>query len=116
MPVLPPIPTAHLTTEDVADLTTRTRDIMVQALREISVQSSTQISAPEQTPIATTDHRPAADELPPPVITSALKPEIPVESTTEAVRKRTISTTSSRVDAGAETEEDDGMVLVNRPQ
>lgn len=47
MLVLPPIPTTDLTIEDVPDLMTKTRDLMVKTLREISVPSSTKDSDSE---------------------------------------------------------------------
>ncbi|KAF9644501.1 1-acylglycerol-3-phosphate O [Thelephora ganbajun] len=118
--VLPPISTTGLTVADVGDLATRTREQMLEALRDISEPLDSQpqpppkkdtVSVPqtgdirEQTP---TPNLPSIDTTP---------VEHSRESDTEA-EPSTPSVSSSRrggSENGVETEEDEGMVLVGRP-
>jgi len=111
--VLPPIPTAGLSIEDVSALATRVRDQMLTTLREISV------TVPSEKPPLTEVLGDAAstEGTPTPTIpsepTHRVEPSEPVD---------VASTTSSRVlqkdgsENGTETEEDEGMVLVGHPK
>ncbi|KZW04161.1 1-acylglycerol-3-phosphate O [Exidia glandulosa HHB12029] len=116
--VLPPIPTAGLGPDDVGELSERTRNIMLEALRDISRGPSARLEHPPQEKVQealgspTPEPQPASEpaHVPMPSASDSSVSELGVSS----VRQRTISTASSR-DAGADTEEDEGMVLVGRP-
>ncbi|EJD53661.1 1-acylglycerol-3-phosphate O [Auricularia subglabra TFB-10046 SS5] len=123
--VLPPIPTADLTADDVAALSERTRDLMLQALRDISRGPSARVESPSlaqvQEALASPPAKPESKPAPAPepkadVVISPAVPAPSADSSTSDlgahVRQRTISVASSR---GGETEEDEGMVLVGRP-
>ncbi|KAI0053666.1 1-acylglycerol-3-phosphate O [Auriscalpium vulgare] len=128
MKVLPPVSTAGLTTKDVGDLAIRIHDQMVAALREISDPSAPPppTSAASATPAKSHDE-PSVDApavpssasptpAPQPPPETDTRPETPITPTTseapseESVRRRESS------ENGAETEEDEGMVLVGRPR
>ncbi|EIW76203.1 acyltransferase-domain-containing protein [Coniophora puteana RWD-64-598 SS2] len=116
--VLPPIPTAGLSKDDVADLTTRVRDTMLEALRDISVPVPAEVKADE--PLAKTG-LPAKEEVPSEASKSA-EQVVPVPSaepsegsSSEAAspdlhRSRTLKEGS---EYGAETD-DEGNVLIGR--
>lgn len=119
--VLPPVPTAGLTTEDVSALTTRVRDQMLSALCEISVK------VPSGEPEKSDDSKAS----PGPSVRADLARASTANERSEAAPSPlpvatlnsddTSSTSGSEIrkegsENGAETEEDEGMVLVGRPQ
>ncbi|KAF7975630.1 hypothetical protein HWV62_9067 [Athelia sp. TMB] len=116
--VLPPVPTAGLTTEDVSSLTTRVRDQMLSTLREISIDVSSGTAAKSHDSKASLN---AAVVTDPPVVSPESKltelapsrPETTGSSDTSSVSGSDIRKEGS--EAGTETEEDEGMVLVGRP-
>jgi lysophosphatidate acyltransferase len=114
--VLPPIPTAGLTGEDVHDLADRVREQMLQTLHEISGKKP---SRPQDTSPAA-----GSKTLDPPITSSVMISEdsqsgsdVPgapersenVGESVGSIRKKDGS------ENGTETEEDEGMVLVGRP-
>lgn len=111
--VLPPVPTAGLTAEDITPFSSRVRDQMLTALREISVKvppsESAEQSDDRATPTPSAPSAPAevapSKEVPPPVPS---KSEFTSSSDSQSLRKDGSET-------GTETEEDEGMVLVGRP-
>lgn len=135
-PVLPPIPTTGLTAADVTALSIRVREVMVEALREISLPEKTssrqqpsttaESSLPQQEkqneplsalPSLTTVTEPASDiTITPP---SPALPDSRSDSRASTYASEDYSTmSSSRLEgseASVETEEDEGMVLVDRP-
>jgi lysophosphatidate acyltransferase len=132
--VLPPVPTAGLTAADVGALAARVHDMMVEALREISVpvppKSSAGASVSQPTPTAPPPQETSVAQDPLakilPSVTEA-GPDISVplsrsdSRTSASFSEGTSSPTLSRhtfegSEAGGETEEDEGMVLVGRPR
>lgn len=134
--VLPPVPTTGLTAADVTALSVRVREMMVEALREISVPVATASSAPsEKSPLPeapsqmTAESQPQEKEplsvLPSPASVTEAGPDAtsPLSDSRSESRASTnvseeFSAPSSRQEgseAGVETEEDEGMVLVGRP-
>lgn len=127
--VLPPVPTTGLTTSDVGALTVRVHDMMVEALREISVPaSSSSADIATTAPAETTQEakqEPLAQILP--SVTEAGPDATLPESRSESRASQATSLSedfsspsSSRhgldgSEAGVDTEEDEGMVLVGRP-
>lgn len=130
--VLPPIQTADLTTDDVADLAARVREQMLAALREISTPAPA--SAPVSTPAPASAPSPPAPQPEPERAPRPLSPQDApktiVDERVPAVPRLTPSRDASREslasssasgsrrqesETGAETEEDEGMVLVGRP-
>jgi hypothetical protein len=111
--VLPPIPTAGLSIEDVSALSTRVRDQMLTTLREISV------TVPSEKPPLTEVLGDAASTEGTPTPTIPSEPTLRDEDSEPADMA---SATSSRVlqkdgsENGTETEEDEGMVLVGHPK
>lgn len=134
--VLPPIPTAGLTIADVGALASRVHDMMVEALREISVpvprsgtiekpSISNTVPAPEQVqedaqqdPL--THVLPAVTQSGPDVAAPASRSESRASEFTSASEDFSSSPSSRHgyegSETGVETEEDEGMVLVGRPQ
>jgi len=118
--VLPPISTTGLTAADVGDLATHTREQMLQALRDISEAVDPQPKPPSQKDaIPASQTRELREQTPTPDLPSIDTTSVAFtrESDTEA-EPSTPSVTSSRRDGsenGVETEEDEGMVLVGRP-
>ena len=118
--VLPPIPTAGLTADDVSALTVRVRDQMLTTLRGISVQVPLSKLAPSSDPAERGSG--LADQG---TSISLAEVDSGVEMPSETVtpsKFETVSTTVSQLpkkdgsENGTETEEDEGMVLVGRPQ
>ncbi|KAL1698933.1 hypothetical protein EV121DRAFT_265608 [Schizophyllum commune] len=135
--VLPPIPTAGLTIDDIPELVTRVRDQMLVALREISRDGpapsaddkTAQLSVgpvPEKSPLPS----PPPEEAPKPV-EGVPKPVVPLPTTVVAAEgvsgeRRPVPLAHARDNSSAEsapsesgsngTEEDEGMVLVGRPE
>lgn len=119
--VLPPVPTTGLTTVDIPDLVNRVRDQMVATLREISVPvppSAYPEAKTEQVQPSQQEERNSVDQPVPPAPTEP-DPETPAESTSQHSSSASESGSSVRrpegSENGAETEEDEGMVLVGRP-
>jgi len=110
--VLPPIPTAGLSIDEVSALATSVRDQMLTTLREISVTVPS-----EKVPTEGLGDAASTEGTPTPTI--PIERTLPVESSwpTDAA-----STASSRIlqkeesENGTETEEDEGMVLVGHPK
>ena len=144
MIVLPPISTADLTTDDVPALAARVRELMLAALREISTPAPSvpAASTPEPLPRPTSPQdapRTVVDERVPAVPGFApAPPSSPgvseassdgfravratpgVPHARDASRESLASSSASErrkqeSETGAETEEDEGMVLVGRP-
>lgn len=135
--VLPPVETTGLTTEDVPALVVRVRDQMLETLRDISVkvpsgQTEKTNESPRDLLQATTGQSDAPSDssapgtgkhtAPPPHIVTEILPK--GRASPESRELLTSSSSSSfggsgrRSEAsenGAETEEDEGMVLVGRP-
>jgi lysophosphatidate acyltransferase len=123
--VLPPIPTTGLTSADVNDLVDRVRDQMLETLRDISVKvhprqpdpgfpsasvsESSKPPASSSTMMTSVEARTTSTD---PVAPESLETIVHSESCANSEasnRKRDES------ENGAETEEDEGMVLVGRP-
>ncbi|KAG6856998.1 hypothetical protein H0H87_011092 [Tephrocybe sp. NHM501043] len=106
--VLPPIPTAGLTTADIPELSTRVHDRMLETLREISVVPAGH--APTRKSLNESKEK---EEEKAGVSFSEPKTVDP------AVRVDAGQSTASLVSLGsetsAETEEDEGMILVGKP-
>lgn len=122
--VLPPIPTIGLTKDDVTQLAVTVREQMLAALHEISgtqpVETKSPPSAPESTPDSVSNP-PTADptsESPERIEIRELKKEgtdiVPLSIDTESVVAAAAHKHEGS-DKGPETEEDEGMVLVDRP-
>ncbi|KAI0346911.1 1-acylglycerol-3-phosphate O [Trametopsis cervina] len=128
--VLPPVPTTGLTAADVGDLAVRVREMMVEALREISVPVSSTSESQKAAP------GPVPSQFSPPPTEQQEHLSRILPSVTDAGPDLTLSRSESRAstnfsedissptssrhglegsEAGAETEEDEGMVLVGRP-
>ena len=124
--VLPPISTAGLSSEDVTELSIRVREQMIATLREIS-----------SSPPPSSSGSPASQPKPPIILATAPSPsDEKVEEITK-LRSDTATEPDSRPSTaqsmawevppsparsrasmsenGADTEEDDGLVLVGRP-
>jgi len=108
--VLAPIPTDHLTVEDVPKLMSQTRDVMIEGLKEISDEKQQQ------------QQRHSSERLGTPKAQRVAEP-VSVGSTTSDEGERVLegtptpTTTGSRTEgsvAGTETSEEDA-VLVDRP-
>jgi lysophosphatidate acyltransferase len=123
-PVLPPIPTSGLTAADVNDLAIRVRDQMLEVLRDISVTVPSKQQAAKS--LVPSSHSTSSDPISTSKVTSDAEVKIaiitPVPGTLETsvdTESSTGSETSNRrmegSENGAETEEDEGMVLVGRP-
>ena len=128
--VLPPVPTTGLTATDVTALSIRVHEMMVEALREISLPISSEkgdaTSLPSQSqqekqreplsvvPSQTSVTEAGPDVVPPsPALTGSRS-----ESRASTYASEDFSAPSSRHEGserGTETEEDEGMVLVDRP-
>jgi len=119
--ILPPVQTTDLTADEVSALTDRVRGQMLAALREISIRVPSseleQSSDPAEQDSAFAD-RTTPTPFASGEVTSGV--EVPNEVVTPP-KYETISTTVSQLpkegsENGTETEEDEGMVLVGRPQ
>jgi lysophosphatidate acyltransferase len=118
--ILPPVPTTDLTADAVSALADRVRDQMLTTLREISIRVPS--SELEQSPGPAEPDSGLADRATPTPFTSGdvSGVEVPNEVVTPP-KYETVSTTVSQLpkegsENGTETEEDEGMVLVGRPQ
>lgn len=123
--VLPPISTVGLTPADVGSLTTRVRDQMLEALREISpvpvehhqIKEEPEDEARDQ-PTDFESHKPQMVAASP-IIATILGPTIiDAASSSVSLASSTVSSLEqwkSGSEAGTETEEDEGMILVGRP-
>jgi lysophosphatidate acyltransferase len=142
--VLPPIPTTGLSTDDVNALAARIREQMIAALREISVPVPDDTPAPPTSTTEPALRPTSPQDVPKTVVDERVSagpgaPVPPAARSTEAgreeartaafgVRDESMESLSSssagpssdgsrrqESEAGAETEEDEGMVLVGRP-
>ncbi|KAJ3736166.1 hypothetical protein DFJ43DRAFT_990141 [Lentinula guzmanii] len=129
--VLPPIPTEGLTVNDVPALTERIRDQMLDALHDISVK----VEVPAEEPRGPQPTIPNEIRSDPSTTLSSPNtedegafspPDVNPEGILEATRTSSVASISSSdsnhreqrsepSENGAETEEDEGMVLVGRP-
>jgi lysophosphatidate acyltransferase len=118
--VLPPIPTVGLTSKDAGELSIRVREQMVETLHEISTHATRPTVTEKMQEPMSVEQKPlvAAPE-------SVIEPTSPATSSASALgisssSASIVSSVSSRSSGrasenGAETEEDEGMVLVGRP-
>ncbi|KAI0068611.1 1-acylglycerol-3-phosphate O [Artomyces pyxidatus] len=136
--VLPPVPTTGLTNSDVGALAIRVHDMMVDTLREISDPNAPPPPAPApdtKASLPASPPAPAPEDVDVPVDAPAIprpptpEPE-PVQEQEPEPESRTESPTTPPSESfseeslrrregsenGAETEEDEGMVLVGRPR
>ena len=130
--VLPPIETKSLTPNDVNDLSVRVREMMVKTLREISAPVSPSLYPADKIPAVPEPHptpspletrqQPDAEQqsaTPSTVDGSDLAPSSRAESraSTNWSEEPSSPALSRRGESenGVETEEDEGMVLVGRP-
>ncbi|KAG6836190.1 hypothetical protein H0H93_010496 [Arthromyces matolae] len=129
--VLPPIPTAGLTTEDIPELITRVRDQMLDTLREISIVPASQ-QRQENSPSEKQEVKEQEgletkhDQASLPLASGTISepgayldnisdpPSLGTSSVSLASSTLTMSSRRSSV-SGAETEEEEGMILVGRP-
>ena len=117
--VLPPVPTAGLTSSDVGDLAVRLRTQMVETLRELSGDSDVPAPSVEEPKVAAVRE----DIAPTTANVSAPSPERDETPQPPSPAPRTLAVDTSipqdsrrnGSDKGPETESDDGMVLVDRP-
>lgn len=125
-PVLPPISTTGLSAADVPELANRVRDQMLAVLREISVKVPSGSS--QKTEDTSRDYpEPAPEESAVPIFDPSERvspthvPEPILEASNGSSASIASSSTSSHnwkseaSENGAETEEDEGMILVGRP-
>ena len=116
--VLRPIPTADLSSAEVGTLATRVRDQMLDTLSDLYAQLE-----PEDSQLNLRQETGASG---PTESITILSPSIGIEQTIPDITGSSLSLTSPLVsshqrtldvnEAGEETEEDDGMILVGRPQ
>jgi len=107
--VLPPIPTIGLTASDIPDLATRVRDQMLEALHEISIAPTKEEER--------FGERTLPDSVPTPnpteqALVSAISDRGPISGSSASMSSFASSAVLSERDA--ETEEDEGMILVGR--
>jgi len=108
--VLKPIPTVNLTSADISDLAVRTHRLMEDTLQEISTHDSN-------------DVHPSQQETAKSIVSEsgpAIEPALSGDNGEIMTSARTSSSTSlgrqnSEAGSTAETESDEGMVLVDRP-
>jgi lysophosphatidate acyltransferase len=123
--VLPPVSTTGLKAQDASDLAVHVRDLMIEALREISVKVPTgQTRRETKAEVRPSASKPQTDT---PQLNEAKIPQhIPTIEEKENVGSSASLTMSSSTSSlhtwqsgtseyGAETEEDEGMILVGRP-
>ncbi|KAF8345600.1 hypothetical protein F5887DRAFT_1061724 [Amanita rubescens] len=113
--VLPPVSTTGLKDQDASDLAVRVRDLMIEALREISVKVPTgQTRGETKVEVHPSASGPQTDT---PQLSEAKLPQhIPaVEEKENVESSASLTMSSSTSEYGAETEEDEGMILVGRP-
>jgi lysophosphatidate acyltransferase len=126
--VLRPIPTTDLSSADVGTLSTRVRDQMLDTLRDLYAKLDD--SEQHQNPSLRQEKLATRDSDSGPTESTTLSPGIGIElvESLETIPDITGSSRSSslasslasshqrtRDTSGAETEEDDGMILVGRP-
>lgn len=128
-PVLPPIPTEGLSPADINDLMTRVRGQMLETLSDISIQAHKPTSTDDKKGTSPTTQQSEKEHVfsgssiainpPLPATETNLKSLPGPKGSSASVSSSTtssqfgVSTTGS--EAGGETEEDEGMVLVDRP-
>jgi len=120
--VLPPVSTTGLKDQDASDLAVRVRDLMIEALREISVKVPTR----RETKVEVHPSASGPQTDTPQLSEAKLPQHIPAVEEKEKVESSASLTMSSSTSSlhtwqsgtseyGAETEEDEGMILVGRP-
>ncbi|RXW25460.1 hypothetical protein EST38_g423 [Candolleomyces aberdarensis] len=115
--VLPPIATVGLTSKDAGELSVRVREQMLETLHEISTHAvkpaaSEKVQEPVQEPLV------APEVISEPVVEPAspsTSSAFGVSSSTASIVSSLSSRSSRASENGAETEEDEGMILVGRP-
>ena len=118
--VLPPVPTTGLTSEDTSTLATHVRDQMLQALRDISVQVSLPKTEKEgEFEVGDATSKTRVNPQPVEIVSEG---QIPIQEKPVAAPLAMSASASSlntwksgASEAGTETEEDEGMILVGRP-
>lgn len=114
--VLPPISTTGLTVADIPALATRVRDQMLETLREISVvptgsgqgeKSEEKLSSPPSEDTSRVNPSPTISD--PVSDANASSASLASSFSASTLSKSEVS------ENGAETEEDEGMILVGRP-
>ncbi|PPQ87022.1 hypothetical protein CVT24_002671 [Panaeolus cyanescens] len=118
--VLPAIHTAGLTIADVGSLTTRVHDAMLESLLALEAPPT---EKPSQT--TTVEPSPSSDPLeaaanvvaPSPSTQEVLEVELQSKGSSSSLASSSVSSAfrKSSSEQGAETEEDEGMILVGRP-
>ncbi|KAF8076792.1 hypothetical protein FPV67DRAFT_1665040 [Lyophyllum atratum] len=125
--VLPPISTTGLTTTDIPELTTRVRDQMLKTLREISAVPPGHSQKPEEE--VRNDHSETSSIIPSLPSPGDASPTIASQQATSSESLGTGTSSASLASSfsvsnlsksemsenGADTEEDEGMILVGRP-
>ena len=118
--MLPPVPTAGLTSADIPQLVETVRNQMLVALHEISgtqppfdISSSQTTITQDQPESSSLTQAPPTEEQ---VVSTESAEPIQKEASGDVSPEESLYTSSVLgSDRGAETEEDDGMVLVDRP-
>ncbi|KAF8740110.1 hypothetical protein AX14_008529 [Amanita brunnescens Koide BX004] len=121
--VLPPVSTTGLKAQDVSDLAVRVRNLMVEALCDISAKAAT--GQPKKETKVEKHLSPLQPEKVAPQLSGAQLPQkiSAVEGNVGSSASLTMSSSTSSLhtwqsgasEYGAETEEDEGMILVGRP-
>ncbi|KAH8834386.1 hypothetical protein DL96DRAFT_1522072 [Flagelloscypha sp. PMI_526] len=109
--VLPPIPTTGLSASDVSDLTLRTREAMLGTLKAISTAPTAAVKNIPQKELSPTPQPEPRKPAPTPRAAAPLR----MSASKESLASSSSGAHGSR-ESGAETEEDEGMVLVGRPR
>jgi lysophosphatidate acyltransferase len=128
LPVLPPVPTKRLTAADVGILSTSVREQMLVALREISshaaIPSGQDVDLKEQlqdSPSLEPTLESAAPMVSPSgeVVPDSVEAALRTQGSSSSIASSAVSsvgrTKLSSSENGTETEEDEGMILVGRP-
>lgn len=115
--VLPPISTTGLTAADVGTLSTNIRDQMLGTLHEISGKLDSEADShlhQAASPDVPSDSGPVI-ELSAPVISTEPESLPDVAGSSSSLASSSDSSRRRASEAGTETEEDEGMILVGRP-
>ncbi|KAG5648718.1 hypothetical protein DXG03_000065 [Asterophora parasitica] len=121
--VLPPVSTAGLTAADIPALTTLVRDQMLDTLREISIVPSKEAQNKYKekeawrasAATAASTKKDKAEPIPDPQETSPNASDPSLQTGTSSASLASTFSASELSEKGAETEEDEGMILVGRP-
>jgi lysophosphatidate acyltransferase len=119
--VLPAIPTSGVAISDVGQLSTRVHDVMLEALRDLSSPSTEKRTPPaSQEPSAGSGPLESAADLlaPSTPAQETIEMELQSKGSSSSLASSSVSSAFNRKSSsekGAETEEDEGMILVGRP-